>query len=115
MSSGALYDMQAVEGCFNAGGENTHEAPGDPWFDLVNLGPQAHSQGQGSFSTFSGSSFDNAAYYFFSSHAQALQMVKKADLNAHGAKVHVVGNVIVALYEDLHPAQQQMQNRCLPA
>jgi hypothetical protein len=107
------YDMQSVEGCFNAGGENTHEAPDYGWFDLVDLGNEATNQGQGAFSTFSGSAFDDAAYYFFSSHDQAVAVSTKADLNAHGATVHVVGNVIVALYEDLHPSQLALENRCL--
>jgi hypothetical protein len=107
------YDMQSVEGCFNAGGENTHEAPDYGWFDLINLGHQATSLGQGAFSTFAGSAFDNSAFYFFSSHDQAEVMVKNADLSAHGAKVKVVGSVIVARYSDLSPSKQSLQNRCL--
>ena len=108
-----MLDMQAVEGCFNGGGQNTHEAPGDPWFDLVELGPQATSKEQGAFSTFAGSAFDNSAFYFFSSHDQAEQMLRQANLNAHGARVKVVGNVIVAQYSDLSPAESQLQTSCL--
>lgn len=113
-AAGQHYDMQTVEGCFNGGGENTHEAPDFGWFDLVHLGTQATSEGLGAFSTFSGSSFDDAAYYFFVSHDQALAMAKTADRQAHGAKVHVQGNVIVALYEDLHPSQLELEHSCLP-
>jgi hypothetical protein len=105
--------MQSVEGYFNAGGENTDEAPDSGWFDLVNLGSKATSMGQGAFSTFAGSAFDNSAFYFFSSHDQAEAMSKKADLNAHGARVQVVGNVIVAQYSDLSPSKQSLQNNCL--
>jgi hypothetical protein len=111
--SGQRYDMQSVEGCFNAGGKNTDEAPDYGWFGLVNLGNKATSVGQGAFSTFAGSAFDNSAFYFFASHDQAETMVKRADLNAHGARVKVVGNVIVAQYSDLSPADQRLQNRCL--
>jgi hypothetical protein len=112
-TSGKHYDMQSVEGYFNAGGENTDEAPDSGWFDLVNLGSKATSMGQGAFSTFAGSAFDNSAFYFFSSHDQAEAMSKKADLNAHGARVQVVGNVIVAQYSDLSPSKQSLQNNCL--
>jgi hypothetical protein len=112
-SSGQRFDMQAVEGCFNAGGENTHEAPDYGWFDLIQLGNQAMRVGQGAFSTFAGSAFDNSAFYVFFSHDQAEKIVKKADLSAHGAKVKVVANVIVARYSDLSPAKQSLQNRCL--
>ncbi len=44
--------MQAVEGCFNAGRQNTDEAPDYPWNDLIGLGSQADMEGQGAFSTF---------------------------------------------------------------
>lgn len=103
------YDIQTVEGCFLSGG-NIHDTSDQGWFDIVNLGAKA----QGAFSTFPGSSFDNAAYYFFSSHDQAEQMLQQADKKAHDpAKVYVVGNVIAVDYEDLHAADQKLQARCL--
>jgi hypothetical protein len=110
--SAVLLDMQTVEGCFNAGGHNTHEAPGGPWFDLIDLGGAATSQGQGAFSTF-GDYSDDLAFYFFMSHDQAERMVKKANLDAHGAHVTVMENVIVARYSDLSPAESQLEKSCL--
>jgi len=108
-----VLNMQTVEGCFNAGDQSTHEAPEDPWFDLVELGSKAISVGQGAFSTFAGSAFDNSAFYFFSSHDQAEKMLKRANLDAHGARVKVIDNVIVAQYSDLSTAEQTLQNHCL--
>jgi hypothetical protein len=110
------YDMQEVEGCFIGGGQNTDEAPDDPFFDLVDLSNKAVRDGQGAFSTFPNTfGTDNSTYYFFTSHEQAVDMSKLANLDAHTDKLRVIGNVIVAWYADLDPAEQALQDNCLSA
>jgi hypothetical protein len=108
-----MFDIQTVEGCFIGGG-NIDEMPQQGWFDIVHLGKQASEHGQGAFSTFPGSAFDTAAYYFFSSHDEAERMVKQADKQAHDpAKVYVVGNVVAVDYENLDGQDQHLQQSCL--
>lgn len=112
-ASSKTFDMQTVEGCFISD-QNVDEMPQEGWFDLVNLGDQARNQGQGAFSTFPGSQFDTASYYFFNSHDQALQMLKRADRKAHDPyHVFVVGNVVAVDYDNLSGAEKHLQDRCL--
>lgn len=110
-ASTANLDMQTVEGCFNGGGENTHEAPDYPWLDLISLRHQALLHGLGAFSTFGESGTDEESVYFFRSSQQAKQMLKQA--NKGDRRIRVVGNVVTALYTDLTPSQAALQKRCV--